>query len=98
MSTAEKIYKYEGAEFLVRESEESCGLSVIYGEATLTIRPSTEIYGTGYRIYHSQGWKGAWSTPAEALNAACHELLSLAKAKTEDEWCKELQGFFDDLS
>ena len=98
MNAAEKFYKYEGEEFLVRESESGRELSVIYGECNLTIRPSTEIYGTGYRIYHSGGWKGAWSTPAEALNAACHELLSLTKAKTEDEWAQELQEFFDDLS
>ena len=98
MNTGEKFYKYGDEEFLVIESENSCSLSVIYGDATLTIRPSTEIYGTGYRIYHANGWKGAWNTPSEALDAACHELLSLAKAKTDEEWCKELQEFFDALS
>ena len=94
---ATKTYKYEGEEFLVQEEGESCGLTVSYGEATLTIRPSTEIYGTGYRIYHSGGWKGAWSTPGEALDATCRELLLLARAKTEAEWCEELQGFFNKL-
>ena len=93
-----KIYKYQSEEFLVHQEEgESCGITVTYGKATLTIRPSTEIYGTGYRIYHSGGWKGAWNRPEDALNAACSELLSLAKGKTETEWCEELQEFFDDL-
>ncbi len=98
MRTKEKIYKYEGEEFLVRNSDEGRGLKVSHSEATLTIRPSTEIYGTGYRIYNSKGWKGSWSTPAKALDAACQELLSLSKAKTEDDWVQELQEFFDDLS
>ena len=98
MSSTEKIYKYKGAEFLVEEFEEGrCGLTVTHDKATLTIRPSTEVYGTGFRIYHSGGWKGSWSTPSEALNAACNELLALAKGKTEDEWCKELKEFFDEL-
>ena len=98
MDIVEKIHKFEGEEFLLRESKEGCDLSVTYGGATLTIRPSTEIYGTGFRIYHSSNvWKGAWNTPAAALDAACRELLSLSKGKTENEWCKELQCFFDEL-
>lgn len=97
MDIVEKIHKFEGEEFLVRESKEGCELSVTYGGETLTIRPSTEIYGTGFRIYHSKGWKGAWDKPAVALDAACEELLSLTKGKTEEEWCRELQGFFEEL-
>ena len=94
----EKTYKYEDEEFLVQEEEEGdYELIVSYGENSLTIRYSTEIYGTGYRVYYSSGWKGAWSTPDDAVNAACKELLSLAKAKTDAEFREELQKFFDNL-
>ncbi len=99
MNKTEKVHKYNGEEFLVKEiSADACNLAITYGENTVTVRLCTDQYGTGFRVFFQDGrWKGGWTDPSHALNEACAELLTMANAKTKDEWCEELKGFFDSL-
>ena len=97
MSLKEKIYKFEGREFIVRSGTDSCVMEVSDGKETLSIRPSTELYGHGFRVHKGGSWKGSWDSPERALDAACRELITLSEAQTEEQMCKELQMFYEKL-
>lgn len=97
MVMKEKIHKFDGREFIVRSEEKSCVLEVSDGTQTLTVRPSTELYGRGFRVYQGGSWKGNWDSPEQAVDAACQELITLSKAQTEEQLCKQLQTFYEEL-
>ena len=96
-----KPYKFKGEEFTITTRSNiagKCELVVAGTDMKLTVKPSDEIYGYGYRIYHSGGWKGSWRTPEEAKNAACDEILQAKQRKNEEELCEDLSKFFQQLS
>lgn len=98
MSLREKPYKVDGREFVVRSEADTCVLEVSDGKRTLTVKPSTELYGRGYRVYQGGSWKGNWDSPEKALDAACRELITLSDVASEEQLCKQLSAFFDKLS
>lgn len=98
MPLKEKAYKLDGREFVIRSEADTCALEVSDGTRTLTVKPSTELYGRGYRVYQGVSWKGNWDSPEQAVDAACRELITLSDAASEEQLCKQLSTFFDKLS
>ena len=98
MPLKEKIYKLDGREFIIRSGEDTCAVEVSDGKMTLTVKPSTEMYGRGFRVYNGGSWKGGWNSPDQALDAACRELIALSEGRSAEELCKDLSTFYDKLS
>ena len=98
MTLKEKMYKFDGREFVVRSEKDSCVLEVSDGARTLTVKPSIELYGRGFRIHQGGSWKGSWDSAEAAVDAACRELITLSEAASEELLCKQLSTFYENLS
>lgn len=88
-----KEYKYEGETFQIKQVGD-CEITV---SDMKNIVPIT-VRGPRFKV-HSITGRGGWTldSPSEALPYACRELLAKRRFPEEEDACKALAEYYDNL-
>lgn len=96
-----KLLKLDGEQFTITESTTNglCELQIEGLGRKMWVKASDELYGYGYRVYSSgSSWKGNYTNPDDAVEAAAREIISTQKKKNQKELSEDLCDYFEQLS